>query len=404
MGLFDNFPYTNLHEINLDWILNKLRLMDSYVKNAEDSANEAASSANEAEASKNAASGSAANAANSAQRAEDAAASIATYGRRFVLVGDSYLAGYTPDGIVNGWGYWFKKYAGLSGRDCYIFGEGRSGFCAIGSEGHTFAQFLSVKAPTVESPETITDVYFIGGYNDRSFDYSEISKAITAAAAVAKNLFPSARIKCGFVGRNVGTNNTVSSALFETSFAYRNNYSMDYLSGIEFACRDIDFFTRDGIHPTEDGYRVIGRALCDIVFCGGARESAFLRKPAVKLLTSVTLTGNVLSVFFDTKLDYDFPELDGQTLDGVTKIDMGLLNSGAMVTGVYDTEFSMPGFVLTKSDGWRSCTFTFGVSQERHFTMRCRCAVGAGGWAESKDSGTKIVLSENTVALPALFF
>lgn len=35
MGLFDQFPYTNFHELNLDWILNQMKNVEGYVKNIE---------------------------------------------------------------------------------------------------------------------------------------------------------------------------------------------------------------------------------------------------------------------------------------------------------------------------------------------------------------------------------
>lgn len=35
MGLFEQFPYTNFHELNLDWILNQMKNVEGYVKNIE---------------------------------------------------------------------------------------------------------------------------------------------------------------------------------------------------------------------------------------------------------------------------------------------------------------------------------------------------------------------------------
>lgn len=35
MGLFDQFPYTNFHELNLDWILGQMKNVEEYVKNIE---------------------------------------------------------------------------------------------------------------------------------------------------------------------------------------------------------------------------------------------------------------------------------------------------------------------------------------------------------------------------------
>lgn len=35
MGLFDQFPYTNFHELNLDWIMGQMKNVEGYVKNIE---------------------------------------------------------------------------------------------------------------------------------------------------------------------------------------------------------------------------------------------------------------------------------------------------------------------------------------------------------------------------------
>ena len=36
MGLFEQFPYANFHELNLDWILAKIKELDKKVDSIED--------------------------------------------------------------------------------------------------------------------------------------------------------------------------------------------------------------------------------------------------------------------------------------------------------------------------------------------------------------------------------
>lgn len=47
MGLFDKFPYTNFHELNLDWIISKLAELKDSVESAKDSATTATNKASE---------------------------------------------------------------------------------------------------------------------------------------------------------------------------------------------------------------------------------------------------------------------------------------------------------------------------------------------------------------------
>lgn len=37
MGVFNNFPYTNIHELNLDWIIKKVKELDDEVNEKLDS-------------------------------------------------------------------------------------------------------------------------------------------------------------------------------------------------------------------------------------------------------------------------------------------------------------------------------------------------------------------------------
>ena len=37
MGLFDQFPYTNFHELNLDWIINEMKKLREDFNNLPDS-------------------------------------------------------------------------------------------------------------------------------------------------------------------------------------------------------------------------------------------------------------------------------------------------------------------------------------------------------------------------------
>ena len=36
MGLFNHFPYTNFHELNIDWLMNKVKTLEEKVKTLED--------------------------------------------------------------------------------------------------------------------------------------------------------------------------------------------------------------------------------------------------------------------------------------------------------------------------------------------------------------------------------
>ena len=69
MGLFEHFPYTNFHDLNLNWIIGKIKNVETAEENTAASAEAAAGSAQEAAGSAHEAAGSAQEAAGSAQEA-----------------------------------------------------------------------------------------------------------------------------------------------------------------------------------------------------------------------------------------------------------------------------------------------------------------------------------------------
>lgn len=113
----------------------------------------------------------------------------------FIMVGDSFAQGYTPNGGVPSWAYWIKEWATARyGNVTWnMFAEGGSGFMVKGQNGNTLAeQIVNGATPMpVDARNAVETVLVMGGINDylnkKVIDYSSV---VTAC----KTYFPNAQI------------------------------------------------------------------------------------------------------------------------------------------------------------------------------------------------------------------
>lgn len=229
MGVFENIPYTNFHEMNLDWLLQQMKSlnerMDSFVDEITadiipivqraieeglidvtyDSTNETVVLVPGAGVTSQhlakffqinnykypVADQTARNTINN--WISDFNYTPRNMYKKAVFIGDSYLAGWTPDGDVTSWGV---RLAGLLGltvdTSAFIYSQGGAGF-----------DYTNVKNFRTLLTEAVNDNRFDnddidlivagGGFNDQYSTYDNIVIAIQDFANIAA-AFPNARI------------------------------------------------------------------------------------------------------------------------------------------------------------------------------------------------------------------
>lgn len=186
-------------------------------------------------------------------------------GRKIILIGDSYAEGYTPDGNVTSWQTFFKNLTGLSNTITKY--QGGAGFVNI-SDNKTFQTLLE----EVTSDNEITDVVVLGGYNDTSYNYTQIKNAINSFAIKSREKFPNANIYIGMVGWSKN-----SASLFDlnkTLARYKTGSpacNVSYLNNIEYSLHDyFNCFASDGFHANEHGQYNIALNLIQALSNGSA--------------------------------------------------------------------------------------------------------------------------------------
>lgn len=179
---------------------------------------------------------------------------------RYVLIGDSYLDGYTPTGHVNDFGGKLKTMLKCADGDWFQKSKGGTGFVAS-SEGKTFMTLIDDIYPSVSHPETITHVIFAGGWNDSGYTSENIQSAIASCYVRVMQKFPN----CTMYTANVASSFDNAEKLWylhdhvEHAYSYSaiNNVHCVHLGYIGNNLHERGMLASDGVHPTDWGQGII---------------------------------------------------------------------------------------------------------------------------------------------------
>ena len=185
--------------------------------------------------------------------------------KKYLLVGDSYGEGYSPDGNVESWCIKFKRILGLTDNECKILVRGGYGF---GRRDKYFPDLIQ----TIADDPYITDIIVLCGYNDIGASYENINTGINEFKTICKQKFPNALLKIGFVGWS--NNPSKIYNLSSTCINYINickNANIPYLNNMEFTLHDyFKDFSSDDFHPNEKGQAKIASNLVNAINTGDA--------------------------------------------------------------------------------------------------------------------------------------
>lgn len=186
--------------------------------------------------------------------------------KKYVIIGDSYGQGYTPDGNVDGWCVLFRNQLGLNANNCIIITAGGTSFA------HTGYKWSDLVNEQVEDA-AVTDVIVMGGYNDNPYTEEEVRAGMEAFKQACDVKYPNADVYVGFIGGS-NNNTVVGYNLYRCASWYQKYagwYGMKHLAGMKNALFDAyAMFSSDGYHPNATGNASIARALCNAYLTGDA--------------------------------------------------------------------------------------------------------------------------------------
>lgn len=251
---FSNFPYTDFHDLNLDWLLRTVKDLDtkwdSYytqwnkwqadVQNYIDNLDYIAAIDNYLDALKA-----------SGELSDIIDTWLTDYG--LITIGDSYGEGYTPDGMVKPWcDILHEQY--FSDASFYVNKSlGGSGFGA----NTNFSALLS-KAITSLSDKQKKQVKYVvvaGGWNDQFIAASTVNSGIKDVINLMSQL-PNATLYIGWIATPIIGFTSVAKvkAYNEIKTLYETYWGkFKFLSGADSALRWTNVLASDNIHPNSSG-------------------------------------------------------------------------------------------------------------------------------------------------------
>lgn len=183
-----------------------------------------------------------------------------TVGRKFIIIGDSYLAGQgltTP--ATQNFGYLLMTKMGIPTSNYYIWGEGGASFISPGSFNHTFQQLIEANKSLV-TPTDITDILVLGGYNDvNAANSTQIESAIANFMVSVGTNYPNAKVYLGLIGNNsqISSNgNLARSKVKGYIYSAWNNaykYGAFVIPFSQLPMQDYNNFG-DSVHPNATGH------------------------------------------------------------------------------------------------------------------------------------------------------
>lgn len=286
--------------------------------------------------------------------------------RHFILIGDSYLAGQTPDGTIESWG---KYLANLIPQFSFVTHAITGSGFGTNVNGKNFLDALKKFSG---DKTLITDIIVCGGYNDAatSITTSAILTGIGNFANYVNSNFPNAKIHIGYVG--ACTNGTVIERLKEAIRTYRacGSKGCGYISNMEYTLKNTQFFTSDGVHPNQIGQKNIAWNLASYINTGCVsviqeKENCSVVAPSTVTAGCTLYTGlnnGIASLYHPANEYLTFDGLSSVKMNGNegSRVHLGTLTNSSIVgnqttssanKSTANASISVPINVST-SDGW----------------------------------------------------
>lgn len=251
---FSNFPYTDFHNLNLDWVLATTKDLntkwDTYykewdkwqkdVQNYIDNLDYIAAIDAYLDGLKN-----------SGELADIIDTWLTDYG--IITIGDSYGEGYTPNGTVKSWCDILRDDYFNDASFFVNKSKGGSGF-AVNTH---FSALLAdaIATLTAKQKKQVKYVIVAGGWNDQGADESLIKSGMADTFKLMPQL-PNATIYVGWIATPIigFTTRAKISAYNQTKTLYATDWhKYKYLSGADSALRWMGVLSSDNIHPNAIG-------------------------------------------------------------------------------------------------------------------------------------------------------
>ena len=265
--------------------------------------------------------------------------------KKYLFIADSYATGYQGAGVPTIDGFCDKAIydLGITGQVVCADGYGFLGM----SNTHSWETLLS--NTTIADKDTFTDVYILGGMNDRA-DEAPLATAMVSLFNYIKTNFPNAEIHVGHVGRYAKSTDANLLANRKTMSIYKY-YTIKcghkYINSAELLLHNMSWFISDGIHPNTNGQTQLAFGLEQYIVNGEITQfmsvsnlTDYQTDTLTTTDSNATLGFNIYSnmdkdtvnLYIDGKIDYD----TAITINNLTDLKIGDLTNSYVCGSPYN--------------------------------------------------------------------
>ncbi len=371
MGFFNRFlpgpgaawPYTNLQQINLDWILETVKKFEEEYTTINEDIENGLESIDQA----------------STEALQRIYFSISNIERRYIILGDSYGNRTT----TLGYSYYDIVKSGLRIPDENIYFKCLGG-AAFGHQLPGYSFYDMLKSMEIENPDTITDIIIQCGANDIGYTTEQELTGMNNFIQYANEHFP--RAKCWIFACGIILNQTeLRKRRTETLVTFRSmaQKGFQYVLNSETVLMNSVLLESDRTHPNTYGVQYLAWALAETIISGYCTNH--YRSYTSQLNPTISVSG----LPENTTLGYQNIEIVINTDNNITEIITG----DKIVLG-----FNLNNVTLTPSNyiniDMDNC-FGLPPEGEKHQCLIVNGATGANipGLATYSVEGTKYRIS-----------
>ena len=175
--------------------------------------------------------------------------------KNYILVGDSYASGYTPEGAVTGWTTLLDRL--LKGKLYAKIEQGGAGLSDKMSGDYN----LTTRITSLTSSDSVDSIICCCGRNDIDGDnVYGIEQGIKNFVEICHLKFKNAKVYIGFIGWDLNiTEYTETKSLdLRRAIAAYKSVNADYIYiNTDFILRQRSYMASDGKHPNQDGQNAL---------------------------------------------------------------------------------------------------------------------------------------------------
>ena len=191
--------------------------------------------------------------------------------RKWIFIGDSYAH---ASGTNQGWVDKLVPMLGLTISDYYEASLGGASFTGGSTTdiNYQFKTLLVTLDSVIVDKTAITDIVVLGGANEIGVSADAISSAIDDFNNYVNSYYPNAVIRIGFIGGN-GDYTKTGIQYSRAKEGYANCGKAQYLNNLEFVFQNRNLIDAGGVHPTAQGYTILSAKIfealqggCNIIY------------------------------------------------------------------------------------------------------------------------------------------